>query len=54
LIFWFCLPKNGRDWGLVANEALQAGCGVVVSSAVGCSIDFKNLDRFAVFEEIMK
>ena len=43
--------KMGETWGLVANEALQAGCGVVVSSAVGCSADFKNLDRFAVFEE---
>ncbi len=43
--------KMGETWGLVANEALQAGCGVIVSNAVGCSADFKNLDRFAVFEE---
>ena len=40
--------KMGETWGLVANEALQAGCSVIVSQAVGCSANFKSLDRFEV------
>ena len=41
------LPSRqaGETWGLVANEALQAGCGVVVSEAVGSSVDFGSLER---------
>lgn len=38
--------RAGETWGLVANEALQAGCAVVVSDAVGCSKDFGDLERF--------
>jgi glycosyltransferase involved in cell wall biosynthesis len=38
--------RSGETWGLVANEALQAGCGVVVSEAVGCAADFGNWERF--------
>jgi glycosyltransferase involved in cell wall biosynthesis len=38
--------KAGETWGLVANEALQAGCGVVVSEAVGCAADFGGWERF--------
>jgi len=38
--------RMGETWGLVANEALQAGCAVVVSEAVGCHLDFKDWDRF--------
>ena len=43
-----CLPSRqaGETWGLVANEALQAGCAVVVSNAVGCHADFDRLARF--------
>lgn len=37
--------KMGETWGLVINEALQAGCSVVVSTAVGCHADFRNLER---------
>ncbi|MBV9995191.1 MAG: glycosyltransferase family 4 protein [Caulobacteraceae bacterium] len=34
------LPSNGAEtWGLVANEALAAGCPVIVSSACGCAPD---------------
>jgi glycosyltransferase involved in cell wall biosynthesis len=42
------LPSRqaGETWGLVANEALQAGCGVIVSEAVGCSADFGDWERF--------
>ena len=43
--------RMGETWGLVANEAMQAGCGVVVSDAVGCSADFKDWERFRVFKE---
>lgn len=42
------LPSRqaGETWGLVANKALQAGCGVVVSEAVGCASDFGSWERF--------
>jgi glycosyltransferase involved in cell wall biosynthesis len=36
---------NGETWGLVVNEALQAGCAVVVSQAVGCSREFGAWER---------
>jgi glycosyltransferase involved in cell wall biosynthesis len=38
--------RAGETWGLVVNEALQAGCAVVVSEAVGCSADFGTWNRF--------
>jgi glycosyltransferase involved in cell wall biosynthesis len=38
--------RAGETWGLVANEALQAGCAVVVSEAVGCAADFASWERF--------
>ena len=38
--------RAGETWGLVANEALQAGCAVVVSEAVGCAADFGSWERF--------
>jgi glycosyltransferase involved in cell wall biosynthesis len=54
LVHWYLaadvvvLPSRraGETWGLVANEALQAGCGVVVSEAVGCAADFGGWERF--------
>lgn len=47
----FVLPsrKAGETWGLVVNEALQAGCSICVTDAVGCSADFSALPRFRVF-----
>jgi glycosyltransferase involved in cell wall biosynthesis len=42
--------RMGETWGLVANEAMQGGCGVIVSDAVGCSEDFKTWERFKVFK----
>jgi glycosyltransferase involved in cell wall biosynthesis len=41
------LPSRqaGETWGLVANEALQAGCSVIVSDAVGCATDFGGWER---------
>ncbi|WP_168564673.1 glycosyltransferase family 4 protein [Crateriforma spongiae] len=41
--------KMGETWGLVVNEALDCGCSVVTSDAVGCSQDFAGLERFRVF-----
>lgn len=43
--------RMGETWGLVANEAMQAGCGVIVSDAVGCGADFKDWERFSIFKE---
>lgn len=41
--------RAGETWGLVVNEALQAGCAVVVSEAVGCAADFGGWERFRTF-----
>lgn len=41
--------RMGETWGLVSNEAMQAGCSVIVSDAVGSGVDFKYLDQFKVF-----
>ncbi len=43
--------RMGETWGLVSNEAMQAGCGVIVSDAVGSGEDFKTWERFRVFKE---
>lgn len=47
------LPSRrvGETWGLVVNEAMQAGCAVAVSNAVGCRRDFSSWERFRVFQE---
>jgi glycosyltransferase involved in cell wall biosynthesis len=52
LIDTLVLPSQrmGETWGLVTNEAMQAGCGVVVSDAVGCSKDFAEWERFKIFK----
>lgn len=41
--------QQGETWGLVVNEALQAGCSVAVSNHVGCGADFASMERFAIF-----
>ena len=41
--------KMGETWGLVVNEALQAGCSIVLSDNVGSGADFKNLERVRIF-----
>ncbi|MES2828476.1 MAG: glycosyltransferase family 4 protein [Bacteroidota bacterium] len=43
--------KMGETWGLVVNEAMQAGCGVVASNVVGSSENFKDFPRFRVFKD---
>lgn len=43
--------RMGETWGLVVNEALQAGCGVVVSEAVGSSRDFGHWARVRVIPQ---
>lgn len=35
----FCLPSHSETWGLSVNEAMAAGCPVIVSDKVGCAID---------------
>lgn len=43
--------RMGEAWGLVVNEALNAGCSVVVSEAVGCVSEFGDLPRARVIPE---
>jgi glycosyltransferase involved in cell wall biosynthesis len=43
--------REGETWGLVVNEALQAGCGVVMSRAVGCHPEFGTWERVRVIAE---
>ena len=47
------LPSHraGETWGLVVNEALQAGCGVIVSEAVGCQREFGGWERVRVIRD---
>lgn len=35
----FVLPSHGEQWGLVVNEAMNAGKAVIVSDRVGCRLD---------------
>ena len=35
----FVLPSVSEPWGLVVNEAMNAGCAVIVSDDVGCQAD---------------
>ncbi|TNM65325.1 glycosyltransferase family 4 protein [Aliirhizobium smilacinae] len=41
--------REGEVWGLVCNEALQAGCAVVMSDAVGAALEFGHLERCGIF-----
>lgn len=43
--------RMGETWGLVVNEALHAGCGVIVSSAVGSHREFGKWERVRVIAE---
>ena len=43
--------RAGETWGLVVNEALQAGCGVVMTDAVGCHREFGGWERVRVIAE---
>ena len=43
--------RAGETWGLVVNEALQAGCSVVMSDAVGCHREFGEWPHCRVFKE---
>jgi glycosyltransferase involved in cell wall biosynthesis len=35
----FVLPSQHEPWGLIVNEAMAAGCAVIVSDDVGCHVD---------------
>jgi glycosyltransferase involved in cell wall biosynthesis len=43
--------RAGETWGLVVNEALQAGCGVIMTDAVGCHPEFEKLERVRVIDD---
>lgn len=43
--------RMGETWGLVVNEALGAGCGIVMTNAVGCFRDFSNSERVRVIPD---
>ncbi len=43
--------RMGETWGLVVNEALQAGCGVIISNAVGSHREFGQWERVRVVPE---
>lgn len=43
--------REGETWGLVVNEALQAGCGVVISDAVGCGPEFGNWEGVRIIPQ---
>ena len=43
--------RMGETWGLVVNEALHAGCGVIMSDAVGCHREFGAWERVRVIKE---
>ena len=43
--------RMGETWGLVVNEALHAGCGVIVSEAVGSHREFGTWERVRVIKE---
>ena len=47
------LPSRqaGETWGLVVNEALQAGCGVIMTRAVGSYREFGDWERVRVIPE---
>jgi glycosyltransferase involved in cell wall biosynthesis len=43
--------RMGETWGLVVNEALHAGCGVVMTDAVGCHREFGSWERVRVIPQ---
>jgi glycosyltransferase involved in cell wall biosynthesis len=43
--------RMGETWGLVVNEALHAGCGVIMTDAVGCYREFGSWERVRVISE---
>ena len=47
------LPSKqaGETWGLVVNEALQAGLPCIVTQTVGCAIDFQHFPNFQIVPE---
>jgi len=43
--------RAGETWGLVVNEALQAGCAVILTDAVGCHREFGDWERVRVIND---
>lgn len=40
-----CLPSRREAWGLVINEALNAGNAVIMTAPVGCRLEFGSWER---------
>lgn len=40
-----CLPSRREAWGLVINEALDAGNAVIMTDPVGCRLEFGSWER---------
>lgn len=43
-----CLPSTREAWGLVINEALDAGNAVIMTDTVGCRLEFGSWERSRV------
>jgi glycosyltransferase involved in cell wall biosynthesis len=43
--------RMGETWGLVVNEALTAGCGVIMTGSVGSSIDFRQGENVRIIPD---
>lgn len=43
--------RAGETWGLVVNEALHAGCSVVLTEGVGCHREFGQWERVRVITD---
>lgn len=43
--------RMGETWGLVVNEALAGGCGVIVTDAVGSHVEFSHLRQVRVIKD---
>jgi glycosyltransferase involved in cell wall biosynthesis len=46
----FCLPSHSDHWPLVINEAALAGCGLLISDAVGNSSEFCSTQNSKIFK----
>lgn len=44
----FVLPSKDETWGLVVNEAMNAGCAIIAGDGVGSSADLVENDRNGV------
>lgn len=50
----FCLPSVEEHWGLVVHEAALSGCVLLLSEAVGASMDFAGNENLIEFSPLAK